>query len=124
MSLIKKRSRFQLLNNYFIKLTKAVTAGVLYKKLFVKTYRNIHRKTAVLKSFLNKVAGGKACKACNLIKSDSAQMFSCKYYKISASTCLEEHLRMVASEVTLKGRIRCEIFLSEHFMKYSFRVIS
>ena len=25
---------------------------------------------------------------------------------------------------SLKGRIHCEIFLSEHFMKYSFRVIS
>ena len=25
---------------------------------------------------------------------------------------------------TVKGRIQCEIFLSEHFMKYSFRVIS
>ena len=26
--------------------------------------------------------------------------------------------------MTVKGRIHCEIFLSEHFMKYSFRVIS
>ena len=27
-------------------------------------------------------------------------------------------------EKSLKGRIHCEIFLSRHFMKYSFRVIS
>ena len=29
-----------------------------------------------------------------------------------------------AETVVLKGRIHCEIFLSEHFMEYSFRVIS
>ena len=35
-------------------------------------------------------------------------------FKNSHESLLSEH----------EGRIHCEIFLSEHFMKYSFRVIS
>ena len=36
-----------------------------------------------------------------------------------------ERVTVIKTEIlSLKGRIRCEIFLSEHFMKYSFRVIS
>ena len=52
---------------------------------------NIHKKTQVLKSLLNKVAGRKA----------PMQMFSCKYWEISKKAYFEEYLRTPASEKTL-----------------------
>ena len=47
--------------------------------MFFKTFRNIHRKTSVLESLFNKVAG---------IKAATAQVLSCKYCEIFKNSFL------------------------------------
>ena len=55
-----------------------------------KKFRAIHRKTSVLESFLNKVAG---LKTCNFIKKTLTQSFSCEYCEIFKNKFFIEHLR-------------------------------
>ena len=66
--------------------------------LGVFTVINIHRKTPVLESLFNKVAG---LKACNYIKETPTQVFSCEYYKIFKNTYFEKHLRAAAPDADI-----------------------
>ena len=71
----------------------------LIEKAVPKKFLNIHRKTTVLESLFNRVAG---LKACNFIKRDSntaTQVFSWEYCKIFKNTYSEENLRTTASGI-------------------------
>ena len=67
---------------------------MLYKKNSSKNFRNIHRKTPVLESLFNKVAG---LQTCNYLKKTPTPVFSCKCSKIFKNTQFEEHLRTADS---------------------------
>ena len=66
-----------------------VCAGILWE-------RKYHRKTLVLGSLFNKVAG-----LPNLLKETPSQVFSCKICKIFKNTYCEEQLRMTASDFNM-----------------------
>ena len=59
------------------------------KKVFL-TFRKFDRKTPVLESLLNKVAG---LEACNFIREAPTQVFSCKICDFFKNTFFEEHLQ-------------------------------
>ena len=75
---------------------------------------------------------------CNFIKKKAmAQVFSCEFCKVSKNIFFTGHLctplgslnipifiERRKMEMDFKARIHCEIFVSEHFMKYGFRGIS
>ena len=65
-------------------LTEAAVRGVLSKKLFC--FCNIHRKTPVLESIFNNVAGLNCLKACNIEN----------IRKILRNAYFKEHLRVSA----------------------------
>ena len=60
------------------------------KKLFLK-FHNIYRKTPVMESLLNKVAG-------LYQKQTAAMVFSCKYCEIFKNSYFEKHLWTATSE--------------------------
>ena len=66
--------------------SEAATRGIKLDKL--------HRKTPVLESPFNKVAGLKVCK---FIKKDSNRGAFCENYQICENTCFQEHLWTTAS---------------------------
>ena len=65
------------------------------KKRYSQKFRNFHRKTPVLESLLNKVAG---LGLQFYQKETSTQVFSCEVCKIFKSTYFEGHLWTTASE--------------------------
>ena len=78
-----------------LSIPESATGAVLQEKLF-KKFLNIHRKTPVLESPFNGVAG---LKAYNFIKRDSntaTKVFSCKCCTIFKNTYSEEDLRTTA----------------------------
>ena len=56
----------------------------------------MHRKTLVLESLFNKVAGLKACNMIN--KETPTYVFSCAYFEICKNIYFEKHLGTAASK--------------------------
>ena len=54
---------------------KSFTSQLEVKRGVLKKFAKFHRKTSVLESLFNKVAG---LRTCNFIKKTSSQMFSCE----------------------------------------------
>ena len=81
---------------------EASTGGTLWKR-YSKKFCNIHKKTTVLESFLNKVAGLQG------IKRDPNTGVFLWILKNFKDTYFEEHLRTAASRKSLK---------STHFQKH------
>ena len=75
---------FSLNLNFCLLSVKQQFANVLQNRCSEKFF-NIHRKTLVLKSLLNKVAG--------LKKETPTQALFCEYYEIFKSSFFIEHLR-------------------------------
>ena len=65
-----------------------------FKKLFLKTWQHILKKTPGLESVFNKEA---VLQACNFIKMTLQYVLSCEYCQISRNTYLEKHLQKAAS---------------------------
>ena len=61
------------------------------RKGILRNFAKIHRKTAVSKSFFNKVAGLSP-------EETLAQVFSCEFCDISKNTFFTEHLWVIASD--------------------------
>ena len=79
-------------------------------------FRNIHKKTSLLKSLLNKVPGRKPYKFVK--KGLQHRCFPANIAKLFKNTYLEEHLRTAASEVTLGSD-----FLGLSFWTTAFKTI-
>ena len=63
--------------------------------MFYKKRRFAQENTCVGVSFLIKL---QAYEACNFIKKDPTQAFSCEIFKIFKNTYFEEHLRAAVSQ--------------------------
>ena len=64
---------------------------VFYKKGIFKTFRNIHRKTAVLESLFNKAAG--LAYLATLMKETPSQTLSIEYCEVLKNTLFKQHLQ-------------------------------
>ena len=79
---------------------------LFFKKGCSKKFCNIHRKTPMLESLFNKVAG---LQGCSFIKKRlQHRCFFCEYYKLFKNSYFEEHLKTAAS--VLNGYFRTTIF--------------
>ena len=76
---------------------------VFYKKAVFKTFRNIHRKTAVLESLFNKAAG-LACLA-TLMKETPSQTLSIEYCEVLKNTHFKQHLQTAAFRLSFYKKL-------------------
>ena len=82
-----------------LQMAETVTRGVLSKSCSYK-FCSIHRKTPVLESFYNKVAG---LESCNCIKRVIAWVYSWEYYEMFKNICFGQHRLRAVSEMAALG---------------------
>ena len=74
-------------SNIFFSNSEALIGVVLRKKVFLEIWQNLRENTCASVSFLIKLQTS----TCNFIKTSLAQVFSCKFCKISKNTVFAEH---------------------------------
>ena len=82
---------------------------MFYKKVVLKNFCNIRRKTPVLESLFKKVS---RLKACNFLKKRLQHGCFCEYWEISKNTYFEEHVQTAASVNTTTSKRK--VILSFH----------
>ena len=94
-----------------MKLTEAVTRGVLCKKVFLEISQNSQENTCARVSFLIKLQA----ETCNFIKKETlAQVFSCEFCEISKNTFFIEHFWTTASKLMITSSFHYNPFGAAH----------